>query len=82
MPDQAITSFDTPEEATPQEVARVDPSIALFDFLDDALAWRAGRGGWVFTSEAGPAIWFCLRFTPTAIITHPAVSAFGSGKLV
>lgn len=82
MADPTIATFDTPEEATQREVVRADPAIALFDFLEDALAWRAGRGGWVFSSEAGPAIWFCLRFTPTAIITHPAVSAFGSGKLV
>ena len=58
------------------------PIIAWFDTLEDAQAWRRDHGGWIYASEAGPAIWFCLRFTPTPILTHPALKGAGSGKLV
>jgi hypothetical protein len=59
-----------------------DPIIAWFDTLEDAYAWRRDHGGWIYASEAGPAIWFCLRFTPTLILTHPALRGAGSGQLL
>jgi len=60
----------------------VDPDIAHFTSLEDARVWRQEHGGWIYASDAGPAIWFCLKFTPTPILLHPVVKSAGPGQLI
>jgi hypothetical protein len=57
------------------------PRIAWFETVENAQDWRHEHGGWIFDSEGGPALWFALGFTPSAIFTHPATSGL-SGKLM
>lgn len=59
-----------------------EPRYAGSDTLEAAQAWRAEHGGWIFASAAGPAVWFCLRFTPTPILRHPLTRALGDGQLL
>lgn len=57
-----------------------EPSHAGFKDLDAALQYRSGKGGWVFHTERGDALWFDLGHTPTAILQHQATRGLG-GKL-
>ena len=48
-----------------------------FETLEQALAWRAAAGGWIFAAPAGPtghvasAQWFdASKWTPSKIITE------------
>lgn len=52
-----------------------------FADMDAAVAHRVGAGGWIFATNSGQAIWFNLKFTPTAILTHHSVAGL-SGKLI
>lgn len=59
---------------------QVEPSHAGFKDLETALQYRCGRGGWVFHTERGDALWFDLGHTATAIVQHQATRGLG-GKL-
>lgn len=59
---------------------RVEPTHAGFADLEAALQFRRGKGGWVFQTEHGDALWFDLGHTPTAILQHQATHGL-SGKL-
>jgi len=58
---------------TPQSES--EPLFAGFSTGGNALAYRQriGKGGWVFVSDDGSAVWFSLAFTPSAVMTHSSV---------
>ncbi|NWC83169.1 hypothetical protein HX798_23180 [Pseudomonas putida] len=58
-----------------------DALYSGFEELSAAVSHRAKFGGWIFHATDGSAIWFDLRFTPSAIISHQATAGL-SGKLV
>lgn len=58
-----------------------EPQFAGFATVSAALAYRNGRGGWVFSSDAGVFIWFNPTFTPTKIFTHFVTRGL-NGKLL
>ena len=56
-------------------------TIAHFETLDEAAAWRAEHGGWIFCPGSGQPIWFSAAFTPSAILVHRATRGL-AGKLI
>lgn len=52
-----------------------DPLFVGFATGADALSYRrqTGRGGWVFVSTDGTAVWFSLAYTPSSVMTHSAI---------
>lgn len=56
------------------------PMFSCFGTLPEAVRFRKQNGGWVFSAEDGQVFWFSLSFTPSAILTHPALRGL-SGKL-
>ncbi|MAG68211.1 MAG: hypothetical protein CMK74_20435 [Pseudomonadales bacterium] len=59
---------------------KTEPSHAGFKNLEAALDYRSSRGGWVFHTERGDALWFDPAHTPTTIFQHQATRGL-SGKL-
>jgi len=43
---------------------------AQFDNAPDAQAWRKEHGGWLFMVNDSCVLWYCLKFTPSAIVVH------------
>lgn len=62
-------------------VERSEPQFAGFETEAAALAYRDGRGGWVFSSNQGVCLWYDLTFTPTEIFLHFTTRAM-SGRLL
>ena len=52
-----------------------DPLFVGFATGADALSYRGqtGRGGWVFVSNEGSAVWFSLAYTPSSVMAHPSI---------